>query len=110
MRWRMTIPYGRGQPSSDNLRLQLAMGKIKAKVSLEEWLERTAMPSETREPNTIAVSSEEVPKTVPTVDENPSEVKEELETDTQVRHRARTDNEDFEWFWVFLEQANYKRL
>lgn len=58
------------------------MGKRKAEVSLEEWLERNAMPSETREPNTNAASSEEVPETVPTVEENPSEVNEELVTDT----------------------------
>ena len=84
------------------------MGKRKAEVSLDEWLERTAMPSKIKEPHPIAASSEAVPKTIPTAEENPSEVKEELVTDTQ-SNVARTDNGDSEWFWVLLEQAGYER-
>lgn len=84
------------------------MVKRKAEISLDEWLDRTAAPSEAKSIDIIA--AEENEKLEPSPIDEPSlpEVKDGLVTGIPAEV-VPVEGDGSEWFWTLLEQAGYER-
>ena len=84
------------------------MVKRKAEISLEEWLDMAAAPSEAKNTNITAAKSDEELKPSPTAEQGLPEVKDGPVTSIPA-DVSLAESESSEWFWVLLEQVGYER-
>ena len=84
------------------------MVKRKAEISLDEWLDRTAIPSEAESADIPAAATNEGLESSMITEQRRPEVNEGLVTGIPAK-RVPAEGESSEWFWTLLEQESYER-